>query len=792
MSARAGTPSSEATEMLKRIRVRSKLLLLLAAPVVALVVLAGSIAVDRFQTAEDLRGDVALARLADAGSDVATAVAIEHFRSVLSGQGGVDAELDEARAATDAALEIWSQQRIRAEELGHVELNEAMAHVAEAAATDLVAFRRQIDSVALAPATINQFQPLGDSLLLQDQAITAEIDDIDVFRSFRAQASLAGALAAASEIANSGAISILEPSVAPIRVVLVAQAFETLGGELEELQLTVDPEVFAELESSLDMSLTFASFVDRGERELLELVARLDRDTSLAEWIATSEARLDALNTASGRILAAAAADVEIVADEARSDAEGFVVFTGAITLITLLLAAIVARSISRPLRRLTFDARRLADEELPALVETLRSGTSQGAADLSPIDTRGRDEIAQLAGAVADIQQMTVEVAEEQGELLRRGISDIFVNLARRNQSLLDRQIDFIDRLESREENADVLENLFRLDHLATRMRRNAESLLVLAGAEPTRRRGEPVAMVDVVRVAADEIEDFGRIEMLSVESVFIAGSVAIDIAHLLSELMENASQFSPPDAAVEVMGHRTEDGGYQLHVSDRGIGMPAEQLAAANALLSRPPVVGLELGRSLGFTVVSRLAHRLGLTVRLTSSSHGGVTAVIAIPAAMIAESAAGEVAPEGGDGRPASFPRESVRQVLAHRVGREGPQPEADPTPADTERPVAAKIADTGPGVDDPLFDLGRRRSEDGSSPLEQLARMMDLGEPDETEPAPPPIPPMPGDSGSPTLPRRRPTTASGADKGALPRRKPTGSTLPPPPARPVAGS
>ena len=204
--------------------------------------------------------------------------------------------------------------------------------------------------------------------------------------------------------------------------------------------------------------------------------------------------------------------------------------------------------------------------------------------------------------------------MAEEQGALLRKGIGDIFINLARRNQTLLDRQIEFIDQLEANEEDPDQLDNLFKLDHLATRMRRNAESLLVLAGAEPPRRRGRPVALADVVRVAIGEVEDFARISLLALDDVTVGGNVAVDLAHLLSELMENATHFSPPDTTVEIVGHRADDG-YTLSVSDQGIGMSADQLAEANTQLARPPLVGLALSRSLGFIVIGRLASRFGV---------------------------------------------------------------------------------------------------------------------------------------------------------------------------------
>ena len=244
---------------------------------------------------------------------------------------------------------------------------------------------------------------------------------------------------------------------------------------------------------------------------------------------------------------------------------------------------------------------------------------------------------MAQLGQALADVQRFTVDVAKEQGDLLHQGVSDIVVNLARRNQSLLDRQIEFIEQLERREEDPDQLANLFRLDHLATRMRRNAESLLVLAGAEPTRRRGHCVALDDVIRVAMGEVEDFKRIRLASLDPVTLESSCAVDLAHLMAELMDNATQFSPPDTAVDIAGRHKDDGRYQVTITDQGIGMSPDQLAAANAVLTEPPPIGLELGLSLGLTVVARLGRRLNVDLVLTSGLDGGVSAVIELPAGM-----------------------------------------------------------------------------------------------------------------------------------------------------------
>jgi signal transduction histidine kinase len=356
------------------------------------------------------------------------------------------------------------------------------------------------------------------------------------------------------------------------------------------------------------------------------------------------------------------------VANEERSNAITTVrLYLAGVTLGILAALAVgflVARAITRPLRRLTVAADQLATDQLPSLVERLRSPEdSDEPVDLEPVAVGGRDEIGQLAQAFNTVQETTAQVAADQASLLRKGVSDLFVNLARRNQALLDRQIEFIDQLESNETDSDQLENLFRLDHLATRMRRNAESLLVLAGAEGPRRRGRPLPLTDVVRIAVGEVEDFTRINLLSIEEVAVDAAAAVDIAHMLAELMENATQFSPPETKVEVVGHRNRAGDYVVSVTDHGIGMSPDHLAEANEQLARPPVMGLALSRALGFTVVGRLATRHDLEVRLVASPAGGVTALTTIPAKLLAD----EDAP-GREEAVATLPAPPAEPALA----------------------------------------------------------------------------------------------------------------------------
>ena len=292
-------------------------------------------------------------------------------------------------------------------------------------------------------------------------------------------------------------------------------------------------------------------------------------------------------------------------------------------------------------LRRLTDAAREISTERLPALAEALRSGSlPSGASGFIGIDTSSADEFAEIAEALNELGSATGRIAAEQHRSLQKGIGEIFVNLARRNQSLLDRQIEYIDLLESTERDAEQLDHLFTLDHLATRMRRNAESLLVLAGTEAPRRLQRDVDLADVIRIAVGEVEDFTRVRLVAVDAASVRGAAGSDLAHLLAEIMENGTQYSPPERHVDVIGHRTTDGSYVVTISDSGIGMSAERLAEANRLLAGPPPVGLALSHTLGFIVAGTLAARHEIAIRLSNSATGGVTAEVTVPATIVSD--------------------------------------------------------------------------------------------------------------------------------------------------------
>ncbi|MGH9111985.1 MAG: sensor histidine kinase, partial [Acidimicrobiales bacterium] len=243
-------------------------------------------------------------------------------------------------------------------------------------------------------------------------------------------------------------------------------------------------------------------------------------------------------------------------------------------------------------------------------------------------------------AGLASDLAAS--ELAAVQTEAAQRqSVSELFVNLARRNQSLLDRQLQLIAALEQHEHKPETLTSLFRLDHLATRIRRNAESLLVLSGDEPPRLWGRPVPLTEVVRAGAAEVEDYRRVEVLVSDYLEVAGRVVSDLAHLFAELIENATTFSPPAAAVRVRSHLVPGQGarHVLSIEDIGIGMSDADLRTANELLAAPPEVDLRRS-TLGFHVAARLAQRLGLGVSLAHTPGGGVTALVTLPDDLVSE--------------------------------------------------------------------------------------------------------------------------------------------------------
>ncbi len=361
----------------------------------------------------------------------------------------------------------------------------------------------------------------------------------------------------------------------------------------------------------------------------------------------------------------------------------------GLIAVIASIVVSIsTARALLRQLERLRDAAIRLADERLPGVVERLGHGEEVDVAREAPPLQFGDDEIGQVGKAFNAVQETAIRTAVEQAEL-RRSVRDVFLSLARRTQALVHRQLTLLDAMERREHDAEELEDLFRVDHLATRMRRNAENLIVLSGSTPGRSWRRNVPMVDVVRGAVAEVEDYTRVTVLPLGPVSLTGRAVGDVIHLLAELIENALSFSPPHTTVEVRG-QVVGSGFVIEIEDRGLGMSEDELAAANHRIVDRSELNLAAASRLGLYVVSRLTERHGVRVQLKESAYGGTTAVVLIPAELVTAN--------GPDANTSG----AFRAVTASpATGGARVAPAAGPEPADpaetTTMPETGKVAE-----------------------------------------------------------------------------------------------
>ncbi|OII62739.1 ATPase [Streptomyces sp. CC53] len=383
-------------------------------------------------------------------------------------------------------------------------------------------------------------------------------------------------------------------------------------------------------------------------------------------WMAVATGKFEGYSEVEKELLDKAVNEAAAIADEARNDA--FV--NGGIVVVALLaafiLAGVMARQMSHAMRRLRHAALGIAEQRLPMLVDQL-SRTDPGKVDtrVEPIPIDTQDEIGEVARAFDQVHREAVRLAAEQA-LLRGNVNAIFTNLSQRNQSLIEGQLTLITDLENNEADPDQLENLFKLDHLATRMRRNGENLLILAGEEPGRRWDQPVPLVDVMRAAASEVEQYERIELSGVPEAEIHGQAVTDLVHLLAELLENATTFSSPQTKVRVTATRLPDGRVMVEIHDKGIGLTAEDFADINHKLANPPTVDAAVSQRMGLFVVGRLSARHGIRVQLRpSGEQAGTTSLVMLPDAIT----------HGGGGEPV-MDDFTVSQMIPEQQGYEAP--------------------------------------------------------------------------------------------------------------------
>ncbi|MFI9257662.1 nitrate- and nitrite sensing domain-containing protein [Streptomyces sioyaensis] len=414
----------------------------------------------------------------------------------------------------------------------------------------------------------------------------------------------------------------------------------------------------------------------------------------------------------------------------------------GVLGFIALLVSVVVSFRIGRrhvrDLIRLRKTAHEVSGVRLPSVMRRLAAGEQVDVETEAPRLEFGPDETGQVGQALHTLQRAAIEAAVKQAEM-RRGVSEVFVNLARRSQVLLHRQLTLLDAMERRTEDTDELADLFRIDHLTTRMRRHAEGLVILSGAAPSRQWRKPIQLMDVVRAAVAEVEDYERIEVRRLPRLAVDGPAVSDLTHLIAELLENATVFSPPHTAVQVLGERVANG-FTLEIHDRGLGMAPDLLLEANLRLAETPEFELSDTDRLGLFVVSRLARRQDVRVSLQPSPYGGTTAVVFIPGTLLTEGGRAD-----DEGAPDGLPGGPVGNELEHAAGKLAALSQA-PVPLPVRERRAPAVIDGPVELEAPLDRDEPAPADDEDSLFRKRERGRDRKGPSSAPRSIAPVPPV----------------------------------------------
>ncbi|WP_329233257.1 nitrate- and nitrite sensing domain-containing protein [Streptomyces sp. NBC_00111] len=647
----AGPTTAGSRLALRNWRISTRLVSLLALPVVAATTLGGLRINESMNDMDQLEHMQLLTKMTKQATALANALQEERDKSagpLSNGVKATDYKVTQPRERTDRAKDAFFEAT---DEIGNTPGDAALDSIHASVAQigvqlgNITSIRKDAyakDSPSL--NTVDQYSQLITSLLSLSQDMAQATSNPEMIKRTRALA----AFSSSKEYAS-------------VERAIIAAALP--GGDSDKTHLNDNDQAFGRnalgkagttlktfettYESTGKSSAELLAPLDNGNPEITaaDIYAKKVLDSPLGmegngktrtymDWYDQSSNKIQAMKTIEETLLG----EMESKARELREESQRDAILNGAIILIvlgvSLVGAFVVARSMIRSLRRLQDTATRVAQDRLPELVKQLSETDPQDVdTSVESVGVHSRDEIGQVAAAFDDVHREAVRLAAEQA-LLRGNVNAMFTNLSRRSQGLIQRQLSLISELESREADPDQLSSLFKLDHLATRMRRNGENLLVLAGEEPGRRWTRPVPLVDVLRAAASEVEQYERIELAAVPATEVAGRVVNDLVHLLAELLENATSFSSPQTKVRVTGHALPDGRVLVEIHDTGIGLSPEDLAAINERLASPPTVDVSVSRRMGLFVVGRLSLRHGIRIQLRPSDSGGTTALVMLP--------------------------------------------------------------------------------------------------------------------------------------------------------------
>lgn len=625
---------------LRDAKIRSKLGLILVIPLVAVIVLAGLRLVDSGQRALAANLLRSLTEVSAEASAVAHELHAERMEAVwLLGGYREDSSGYNAQASrTDQAVEAYIQARS--------DLGDVPALVAD----QLARIDRQLDSLGTirqeilgeqdvtVSAAVLRYGVIVEDLLAYQESVGQVAGDTDLAESVRAVASLSRAKIQMAEAQAEAFLALHERGNGDEQVV----AFLATQTGVQESLLAFSRVASPSQQDTVNSLLAGGAVVlaEQAANDVVRLVgqsAKVDPQRIVAALGATVNLMRIAERDLHAEQVALATDLHQAVVRQVLIESVAVLV----VLLVAVAVALLLARMLARSLTQLRESALAVAERELPETVARLSDPRTLGentpeqlAAEVrEPIQLRSRDEIGQVAQAFNVVHRAAVRVAAEQAAL-RTSVSAMFLNLARRSQSLVDRMISQLDEIERNEEDPKRLAKMFVLDNLATRMRRNDENLLVLAGADSSPPRTEDALVADVLRAAQSEVEHYARIEFGTVDSdVSVVAHAVNDIVRLVAELFDNATRFSPPDSAVVCEARRLGDQ-VIIQIEDRGVGMPQEQVNRLNAFLAAPPALEVTTFRKMGLAVVARLAHRHQVRVELRCDPNYGTIAYVALP--------------------------------------------------------------------------------------------------------------------------------------------------------------
>ncbi|MFI9051212.1 nitrate- and nitrite sensing domain-containing protein [Streptomyces sp. NPDC053427] len=630
---------------LRNWRISTRLVSLLALPVVAATTLGGMRIDTQLDNIDALDKMQLLTEMTRQATELADALQVERDKSAgpLAGSGNAkdDANVVSPREATDRAKVSFSQatEDIQPHDPAMTGVRATIVEIGRQL-TNLNEIRADAyndsNNVARTVAAYNQ---LINSLLMLSQDMAQATSNPEMIRSTRALAAFSSAKEYASMQRALVSAGLAHKGGAQL------SSNDRLAGRTAELNEKAARSRFSQIYTPQAAASDLTRGLDGNNDQIKEAGNFAHRAFAVSGGIRSQEYKyLDWYDSDSVKIAEMSRIETTLLSEmtqksrELRDEAIQDAILNGAMILlvlgVSLIGAFVVARSMVRSLHRLQDTAQKVAQDRLPELVKQLSEADPQDVdTSVESVGVHSRDEIGRVAAAFDDVHREAVRLASEQA-LLRGNVNAMFTNLSRRSQGLIQRQLSLISELESREADPDQLSSLFKLDHLATRMRRNGENLLVLAGEEPGRRWTRPVPLVDVLRAAASEVEQYERIELNAVPQTEVAGRVVNDLVHLLAELLENATSFSSPQTKVKVTGHALPDGRVLVEIHDTGIGLSPEDLSAINERLASPPTVDVSVSRRMGLFVVGRLSLRHGIRIQLRPSDSGGTTALVMLP--------------------------------------------------------------------------------------------------------------------------------------------------------------